>query len=262
MPRMPSQYFKKSSQSCVIASASTEIKLRLLAENLHKQLQNNIVFKDDLRVSHALGDFEIGESIQGLSYQQIFTKLLGLKLYGDIDVPDNPDDNPDEPGILPELPENPTVEQIVESITTVQTTIHQINADGELEEIPYMDKTFTEASYAQAPEQAETTFFRVLDTNGNTVEAGYQHITEMKEMYYMVALPDYMRLGQNTKVQTWDDLSQCWTDSQAQLTQLPDDISSAFESAGLAAPVVPEGYTLWADLNDIDAGTIYRFILI
>lgn len=262
MPRMPSQYFKKSSQSCVIASASTEIKLRLLAENLHKQLQNNIVFKDDLRVSHAIGDFKLGESVQDLSYQQLFTKLLGLKLYGDIDVPDNPEDNPNEPGILPELPENPTVEQIVESITAAQTTIHQINTDGELEEIPYIDKTFTEASYAQAPEQAETTFFRVLDANGNTVEAGYQHITEMKEMYYMVALPDYMRLGQNTQVQTWDELSNCWVPSSDQLTELPDDIDDAFASAGLAVPSVPDGYTLWAKLDDIDSGTVYRFVLI
>ena len=265
MPRMPRQYFNRPSQSISMASAATEIKLRLLAENLQKQLQANKVFTEDYLVSKPLGTFKTGDSVKGLSYEQIFIKLLGLKLSGDLDIPDLPEEpgeGPNEPGDAPNLPENPTIEQIITNITTQQTTIHQVNVYGELEEIPYMVKTYTEISYSQAPEKIETTFYKVLDAQGTIIGAGYQHMTELKEMYYMVALPDYMKLYKNTQVQTWDELCQCWVPSQTKLTELPNDISEAFVSAGLAVPVVPEGYTLWANLEDIDSGTTFRFVLI
>jgi hypothetical protein len=267
MPRMPIQSFNKPVQSFRVIPTTTEVKLKLLAERLQQHIQTNKsqTFEEDYIVTKTLGAFKTGDSVKGLSYEQIFIKLLGLRLRGE-ESPDDPGVEPDKPNDpstpVPELPETPTIDQIIDYIIAEQTTIHQVNASGELEEIPYKVKTYTETSYAQAPENVETTFYKVTGSNGEIIEAGYQHMTELKEMYYMVALPDCMKLGKNTKVQTWDDLSQCWADSQAQLTELPDDISNAFESAGLAAPVVPEGYTLWADLSDIDAGTIYRFILI
>lgn len=268
MPRMQNQSFIKPSQSFVITPTTTELKLKILAEKLKQQIQvdKSQTFEEDYVVTQAIGSFKVGDSVKGLSYEQLFIKLLGLQLNGtDVPKPDNPGDEPEQPDTPNEpsvLPENPTIEQVIEHIIAEQTTIHQVNAFGELEEVPYAIKTFNENTYAMAPQGLETVFYKVIDASGDITEAGYQHMTELKEMYYMVALPDYMIIGQNTKIQTWDDLSQCWADSQAQLTQLPDDIRSAFESAGLAAPVVPEGYTLWADLNDIDAGTIYRFILI
>lgn len=264
MPRMLNQSFNRFPHSCVISSTATELKLKILAEKLKQQIQvdKSQTFEEDYIVTQAVGSFKVGDSVKGLSYEQLFIRLLGLQLNGtDIPEPDKPEqpDGPNEPSILPE---NPTADQIIEHIVAEQAAIHQVNAFGELEEVPYTIKTFNKNTYAMAPQELETVFYKVIDTSGSTIEAGYQHMTELKEMYYMVALPDYLIIGQNTKIQTWDDLSQCWADSQTQLTRLPDDISSAFESAGLTAPAVPEGYTLWADLNDIDAGTIYRFILI
>jgi hypothetical protein len=248
-----------------VASAATEIKLQLLAENLHKQLQTNKIFTEDYCVTKALGGFNVGDSVKGLSYEQLFIKLLGLELVGTPGSPDDPEQEPDTPP-NPEgggdLPKDPTSEQIAANIMTRQTTIYQVNSSGELEEIPYTLKTYTKAQASQPPEKVETAFYKVEDSQGNILEVGYQHMTELKEMYYMVALPDYMRLYKNTQVQTWDELGQCWVLSQTKLTELPDDISEAFASAGLAAPAVPEGYTLWANLEDIDSGTTFRFVLI
>ena len=264
MPRMQNQFFTKPSQSVVITPTTTELKLKILAEKLKQQIQvdKSQAFEEDYIVTQAIGSFKVGDSVKGLSYEQLFIKLLGLRLNGtDIPEPDKPEqpDNPNEPS---ELPENPTADQVIEHIIAKQTTIYQVNAFGELEEVPYAIKTFDENTSAMAPQELETVFYKVIDTNGDTIEAGYQHMTELKEMYYMVALPDYMVIGQNTKVQTWDDLSQCWVEVQVPLTKLPENIKEAFESAGLQAPEVPLGYTLWADLSNIDAGMTYRYTLL
>jgi hypothetical protein len=267
MPRIQNQYFNRPSQSFVITPTTTELKLKLLAENLKQQIQTNKEqsFAEDYLVTQALGSFKVGDSVKGLTYEQIFIKLLGLQLSG-IDDPEDPGTKPDKPNDpstpAPELPENPTIDQIIDYIITEQTTIHQVNASGELEEIPYKVKIYTEVSYTQAPEKVETTFYKVIDDNGEVIEAGYQHMTELKDMYYMVALPEYMVLGENVEIQTWDDLSQCWAKAQTKLTKLPEDIGDAFASAGLGAPIIPDGYTLWANLDDIDAGTTFRFVLV
>jgi hypothetical protein len=267
MPRMQNQYFTRPSQSFVITPTTTELKLKILAEKLQQQIQTSKsqTFEEDYIVTQALGAFKAGDSVKGLSYEQIFIKLLGLRPSG-TEYPDDPGAEPDDPNDpstpVPELPENPAIDQIIDHIITEQTTIHQVNASGELEEIPYKVKTYTEASYTQAPEKVETTFYKVTDNSGEIIEAGYQHMTELKDMYYMVALPEYMVLGENVEIQTWDDLSQCWTKAQTKLTKLPEDIGDAFASAGLETPIIPKGYTLWANLEDIDAGTTFRFVLI
>ena len=267
MPRMQNQSFTKPSRSFVITPTTTELKLKILAEKLKQQIQvdKSQTFEEDYVVTQAIGSFKVGDSVKGLSYEQLFIKLLGLQLNGtDVPKPDEPGgepEQPDTPNDPPVLPENPTIEQVIEHIVAEQTTIYQVNTFGELEEVPHVIKTFDENTYTLAPEELETVFYKVVDTSGDIIEAGYQHMTELKEMYYMVALPDYMIIGQNTKIQTWDDLSQCWVDAQVPLTKLPEDIKEAFEAAGFSAPEVPAGYTLWADLTNIDAGMTYRFVL-
>lgn len=268
MPRMQNQSFTRPSQNFVITPTTTELKLKILAEKLKQQIQvdKSQTFEENYVVTQAIGSFKVGDSVKGLSYEQIFIKLLGLQLNGtDVPKPDDPGDEPEQPDTPdkpPVIPENPTIEQVIEHIIAEQTTIHQVNAFGELEEVPYVVKTFDENTYTTAPKELETIFYKVVDTSGDIIEAGYQHLTISKEMYYMVALPSYMIIGQNTQTQTWDEITQCWTPVKSQLTELPDDIRDAFMEAGLAVPVVPEGYTLWADLNDLDPGTTYRFVLI
>lgn len=258
MPRMQNQSCTKPSQNFVITPTTTELKLKILAEKLKQQIQvdESQTFEENYIVTQAIGSFKTGDSVKGLSCKQIFIKLLGLQL-NDLEVPE-PDD-PNEPSILPE---NPTTDQIVEYIEAEQITIYQINALGGLEEIPYAIKTFNETTYTAPPKKFENIFYKVINIRGDIVEAGYQHLTTSKEMYYMVALPNYIVIDQNVQIQTWDDLTQCWVAVKSRLTRLSDSINNAFMEAGFAVPTVPEGYTLWADLNDLDPGTIYRFVLI
>ena len=261
MPKMPSQYYKSHNCSFSTTPTSTDIKLKLLAENLKKQIQNKIPFEEDYIVHTALGGFKLGDTIKNLTFEQILIRLLDLRLSEVPGGSDNPN-KPDLPGKPEDLPENPTVDQVVNVIEASQVPLLQVNSVGELEELNFSQKIFNEQTYLEPPTQVETIFYKTLDASGNIIEAGYQHMTELKEMYYMVALPDYMIIGQNTKIQTWDDLSQCWVDVQVPLTKLPEDIKEAFEAAGFSAPEVPAGYTLWADLTNIDAGMTYRFVLI
>jgi hypothetical protein len=203
---------------------------------------DEIPFKEAKIVSNPIGSFAIGDSVEGLTVAEIFAKLLGFSI-------DNP--NPDEP----EIPG--ITGDIVESIITNQLPVYQANELGEIQEVAYTYNTYADAGAISE----DTGFYQVKD-NGTVVESGYEHVTYPQDMCYMIALPNSMILGENTRVQVWDDINSIWVNDTTEFTNDYDEIVTTLaEAFGSAAPVVPDGYTLWADLSDINSGKIYRFII-
>ena len=59
----------------------------------------------------------------------------------------------------------------------------------------------------------------------------------------------------------WDAAGGAWTDVDAStLTNNYEVISGALAEVDLVLPTL-EGYTFWADLNTVDPGARYRFII-
>ena len=137
-----------------------------------------------------------------------------------------------------------------------------MNSELELEEVSFTYKTFTDATYNAEPVAGDTAFYQKLGASGNIVESGYQHCTEMQDMYYLVMLPEELVVGENVKIQTWSKLENCWKDVTSTLINDYNIIVEAFAEVGLEAPQKYEGYTLWVDLTDVDPGTNYRYIII
>ena len=199
---------------------------------------NEVPFDTDKFVTNPIGNFVVGETLKGLSISEIFAKILGLS-----DV----------------APLPPDIEvSIKDKILNNELSLYVLNEAGELVEESYKFKTFDEATANSAP--VETCFYVINNPDGKP-EYGYQHITETKEMYYIVALPTELVLGETAKLMTWDAAGGAWTDVDAStLTNNYEVISGALAEVDLVLPTL-EGYTFWADLNTVDPGARYRFII-
>jgi hypothetical protein len=258
MPRVP-EYFH--SQLCAgqknkgSGSTTEDIKLRILAANLRKQFAKDILFTSDYIITKPLGDFSIGESVKNLSIADIFIRLLGLT---------SQTTDPESPPSTPDTPENlvvPDAGPIVTKIIQNQVPLYQLDFNYQLEAVPYKFCTFTEETYKAEPIDKLTAFYQKKDTNGDMIESGYQHCTEMQEMYYVVALPEELIINQNVTLQTWSGVEKCWKSVTSNLTSNFSEIKQAFADVGLELADPPQGYTIWADLSDVDPGTNYRFII-
>lgn len=205
-----------------------------------------ILFTTDNLVSNPVGKFEVGDNVKDLTIAEILAKLLGLQ-------PPIPTPNPPDPDI-----------SIREDIITNKRPIFTINKNGEVIEVievPYEYIDFTESTAEFEPNGSG--FYEVKNDNGETIECGYQHVTEPSDdMYYTVMLPSRIILGDSARLETWNAASSIWTEvDSSTLTNNYDVISDAFDEVGLKPPTVLEGYTLWVDLNGADAGAQYRFIV-
>ena len=156
-----------------------------------------------------------------------------------------------------ELPEQPL--GIIETILAKELPIYEIDEAGNLDEVPFIYINYdSEGATELGP---DTGFYQIIDRVA-ALESGYEHHTDPQEMYYMVALPEQLVLGENVTVKGWDEGLSSWNNvNTAIFTKDYLAIGSALVEADLAAPEVPDGYTLWADLNDINSGKKYRFII-
>lgn len=199
-------------------------------------------------VTNPQGGFVNGDNLHGLTIAEILAKLLGLS-----------DTNPDNPDV-PDVPDEPT--GIIDTIVTENIPIHQVAEDGSLQLVDYKYIAYDETTAAGL--DGQTGFYQVTNSAGEIIESGYQHCTTQKEMYYVVALPESLVVGDggNITLQNWDYGNNVWASADySVLTNDQEEIRVAFEDAGLEAPVAPEGYTIWADLSLADPGTDYRFII-
>lgn len=228
---IPETYVTKSEMNSTITAAV-------------KEKANEIPFKTAKFVSNPIGSFTVGEDIGGLSIAELFAKLLGLK---DTNSPDNPG--------IPEEPQG-----IIEKILNNEYPIYDIDEEGQLNKVKYNYNAYT--SEVAADQLGSSTGFYQIKIKDVAIESGYEHYTEPQEMYYMIAIPSMLELGRNVDVFAWDNGLESWNpiDSSA-FTHDYSMISSALSDAGIELPEIPNGYTLWADLGDINSGMQYRFVI-
>ncbi len=233
-----------------------EVKTKLETEIIPVVIEkaNDVPFTTDKLVSIAIGGFAIGDSVKDLTIDQLFAKLLGL-----------PEDAPSEP----EEPDN-----VVDNIVTNKLPMYQLNENDELVEVDFVEPIeyeVTATDFTAAQEEArlindgQVGFYQVISGTGEVVESGYQDITESKEPWYIIALPESLEVTRNGNVEllTWDDTATppAWVEASYVLTSDYAEIKAAYEDAGLEPPVAPPGHKLWADLSESDPGTQYRFVI-
>jgi hypothetical protein len=189
-----------------------------------------------------------------LGVQTLDDKLI-LKKINSSDTAHYPTQTPDDPIIPPEEPAG-----IIEKILVENLPVYDIDETGSLNEVPFSYINYD--SEGAVEPGSGTGFYQIIEKEG-IIESGYEHHTEPQEMYYMIALPSQLILGENVIVKGWDEGLSSWNDINISIfTSDYLEIGSALVEAALEAPEVPDGYTLWADLNDINPGKKYRFIII
>ena len=210
---------------------------------------DKILFKSAKFVSIPVGEFEVGENVNGLTIAELFAKLLGLT------------------DMAPITPEEPT--GLIGEIMANNRMLWQIDENDVMQEVPYSEISYTEAEYSTTRDN-QTGFYVVRNDAGEIIEAGYQHYTTAKEPYYIVALPDNLVVaaagvtGRNTEVQSWNTIVQPnrWEEVGVYtLTGDYNEIVATYERDGYEPPVAPEGYRLWADLSRSDPGSALRFVI-
>ena len=205
---------------------------------LSKEKADKIVFTSSTLVTNAIGNFIVGEDLQGLTIAELFAKLLGLS---------------NEPGQEPGVPSEP--KNLVESIVVNETPMYGISSDGALVEIPFK---LVDANAVPS----ESGFYVIKDSEGTIIEAGYQELSAKNEdMYYMIALPSEIDFNTMVEVQTWDPYDQMWVKSELALTSDPNVVNSLLSEVGLdSSHIGTDNYTIWA-LEDACTGSIIRFTI-
>lgn len=212
-------------------------------ERLNGNTASSVPFNTSKLVTNAIGDFVVGDDVQGLSYAQLFTRLLGL-----VD------------GEIPEEPSEP--ESIIDTIINNRTEMYQIDNNDKMVKVPFNLITYS-ISEAPTVDDGQTGFYQVLNDSGERVEAGYQHYSTSKEPYYVVALPSALNVvsGGNVELRAWDSMKDAWGSANYILTSDYSQIVATYKADGIEPPQVIDGYQLWADLSMPDPGTKYRFII-
>ncbi len=219
------------------------------------EVENAVKFTTDKFVTNSFGGFEVGDSVKGLTISNVLAKLLGLS----DEKPGNmqPSVSPDAPEVpdTPEIPESP-----IGSIITNKTPMYQIDENDKIVEVAFIEPiVYNETANIN---DGQTGFYIIVE-NDEIIEAGYQHHTERKDPYYIIALPEELEVVPNGNVllQTWSAIEDRWVTASYVLTSDYSEIVSTYEADGIEPPVAPDGYKLWADLSDSDPGTSYRFVI-
>ena len=210
---------------------------------------DKILFTNKKYVTNPIGNFDLGINIAGMTLEELFTRLLGLT-----------DKNP----AIPDDPEVPNT--VVDKIILEELSLYQIDAGCMLKEVPYVYIEMTSAEAAVAPTQAG--FYQIID-NDEVIESGYQQFTSYEnEIFYTLALPESIQMNSDNMqvtVQIWDNGNKKWVatspDVASQLTCDYELIKNTFIDCGLTVPDVPNGYTLWANLDNVNNGEKFRYII-
>jgi hypothetical protein len=203
-----------------------------------------ILYSTDKFVTIPIGSFVSGENVKDFTIAELFAKLLGLS-----------DNAPGE--------EEP--DSIVDSIIKNETVMYTISKDGStMEEVPFKLNEYTGDQTTIYNPDTVSGFYQITDENGNVIESGYENFVPGNDsMFYVVALPSYMIIDQNVEVWAWSGLESKWRHyTDHGLTCDMDIITAAFEDNDIVVPNCPEGYTLWANIDNIDTGADFRFKII
>lgn len=203
-----------------------------------------IPYAVDKFVTIPVGDFVSGENVKGLTVAELFAKLLGLS-----------DTTPGE--------EEP--DSIVDSIIKNETVMYTISEDGStMVEVPFKLNEYTGDQTTIYDPDTVSGFYQIKDESGSVTESGYENFVPGNDsMFYVVALPSNMIIDENVEVWAWSGLESKWRHyTDHGLTSDLGIISAAFEENDLEVPACPEGYTLWANIDDIDTGADFRFKII
>ena len=208
---------------------------------------DNIVFTTDNFVKNPMGNFKLGDNVNGLTVAELFAKLLGLS-----DVVEEP-----------ELPEE---SGIINQIIRGSIPMYQLKSDGELEVLSYDEVikiSAEEDALQEQPKPTQSGFYEIEGIEGDIVEYGYQHV-QVKVPYvpYMIALPDFIDYQNQVTVEMYREMDSTWQVTNLSLTSDADEIADICDLEGCEIPEAPEGYTLWVSNAEImSSNTVYRFII-
>lgn len=247
----------------VLLQANEDLKLQILAANLKEQLAEDIPFTEDYRVTKAIGNFKVGDSVKDLSINQILAKLLGLTINTSdnnppVIDPDSPDAN-DPTG--PIQPDNAIVTQILAE----ELPMYGINEAGELEEAKYQILILTEAEEMKKPDKSG--FYQIIDGENQVIESGYQYLSANNpDGPFILALPSFVDISE-IAIETYNALAgkdeDPWVSyNSLNLTNDFDAITAVCEEIGWSLPEIDRtNYTIWADLEQPASGAAFRFII-
>lgn len=223
---IPETYVTKSEMNSIITAAV-------------KEKANEIPFKTAKFVSNPIGSFTVGEDIGGLSIAELFAKLLGL-----ID-----DSNASEP--------ISTIDRII----TKQIPMYSIK-DYTLTKSSY--QLFTYDQITKNDSIRTSGFYKVIDDNGNTVEAGYQDVSIVKDdVYYMIALPYFVDYNTMITLQVFDELNNKWVpyDKIPMISDIDEIRSICSEDPQMYIDSVDlNDYTIWMS-EKTPTGMLLRFVI-
>ena len=235
---------------------ATDVELEDAVETLMIDKADNYLFKNsNAVVTEPIGGFSLGDNIKTFSVAQILAKLLGLSF------------SESEHIYTPDVPSS--LQAIIERITDQELSVYQIKID-ELTEVGLAKAVSVQPveykyddSYESHKTVGSVTGFYQVKSNSVIVESGYEHYTdEQSNMYYMIALPKELILGENVVVKSWSGA--VWNSVEtSSFTSGAAAIQAALAKDGVTLDYsnLPEDYTLWAILDTNNPGMKYRFII-
>lgn len=200
---------------------------------------------------NAIGGIAAGTVITNWS----LTKLIQTMLFGQ-----------------PSTPDEPEYETPAEKIIAEETPMYNMDANGNLIEVPFALRTLDETAAAAGPVDLDGTedgFYQITDSNGEVVESGYQTTScTGAESPYILALPKDISITDG-KVEYWDLLNNTWYSDpdykfSTDLSMLVDyEIMSQEDVNQLVAQYDALGYNVWIqnEPEEPPTGKVFRFII-
>lgn len=192
-------------------------------------------------ITTAIGNFQVGDDVRGLTLTEILAKLLGLT--------DN--ENTDIPSIS---------DGVVATIIAEQLPMYSIASDNTMTANSFEILTFDSTTAQNAPEKSG--FYQIVE-NGEVVESGYQDLSIVNdELYYVIALPKIVDYNNTVRIQAYDDDDNIWVDcSKLPLISDPSIVTTLCDEVGIdLSNIDQEIYTVWV-LEDICTGSKLRYII-
>lgn len=195
---------------------------------------DNVPFTTSKIVTSAVGGFNVGDDVKGLTIAEIFAKLLGL--------------SDKEQGII-------------ETIKSDKLPMYAVTTEKTLSEVPYKFLELTEEEAELQP--TESGFYQIKDTEGNVIESGYQELQVNNDtVYYIIALPKEVDYNTMVDIVGYDTASNSWMKAEKfDFTSDPEDVAALCDEAGVDISHIDSNvYTVWA--SDVcPTGSILRYII-
>lgn len=208
---------------------------------------NKVPFTTDLYVTKPVGNFVVGDNLNGLTITEILAKLLELTNSAGSD-PDDPD-----------LPVEPN--GLIETILAEQSTMYAVTVTGALVEIPF-NLNIISAENADEP-CTESGFYVIKDSTGAVIEAGYQEIQiKSSDLYYVIALPKAVDYESMVTIKAYDNRQKCWADAEKfNMVSDPTLVTKLCDEVGIDISHIDQNaYTILV-LEDLPSGSLLRYVI-